>query len=235
MSSSDQIVTKEPRAPGYQPGRFRLILGKCQVGALALARNPRYARSVSKERGGLQSQIVDLNVNKHGRCRSRIRKACVRECHRKTISKDMDLNVATWNTQGLNWSRTEERHVSKLMCLVAEMRSNSVDLMCLTDLHGQQDDAISVDSRYTTCMVEEFILVQCGRVGFFLSPAAVKGWNGKAQGWGEFGRIATIDLLHLPKIQPVSTVGLQPLFHSARLDGSPFASVHIKVMCHWCS
>ena len=130
MSSSDQLVTKEPRAPGHQPGRFRLTLGKCHVGALALARSPRYANTVSKEVGGLHSKIVDLSVNKHGRCRSRIRKSSVRVWHQKIVSKDMDIVVATWNTQGLNWSRTEERHVSKLMCLVADMRQHKWSSFC---------------------------------------------------------------------------------------------------------
>ena len=31
--------------PGCQPGRWRLSLGKCAVGALALARNPRIVRA----------------------------------------------------------------------------------------------------------------------------------------------------------------------------------------------
>ena len=51
------------RRPGCseQPGRWRLTLGKCAVGALALARSPRHVRvREESERGGRKAEIVDL-------------------------------------------------------------------------------------------------------------------------------------------------------------------------------
>lgn len=89
-----------------------------------------------------------------------------------------DLVIGTWNTQGGNWARTEAHHVSKFACLVELMRKGAIDVMCLTDLHGQVDDRVGIDSRHATCMIEEFVLVQCGRVGFFMTPAVAKCWGG---------------------------------------------------------
>ena len=188
-----EVIAGSP-LPGYQPGKWRLNLGYCAVGALALARSPRYAKSkAGSEGGGRKAEIVELAGSKFGRNRNRVRRQ-YRECHQAVISKDRDLVIATWNTQGCNWSRTEERHVSKLKCLVEEMRTKKVDIMCLSDLHGQLDDGIGIDSRFTSCMVEEFILIQCGRVGWFLTPAAAKGWDGKTKCWDVGGRIATIEV-----------------------------------------
>ena len=82
-----------------------------------------------------------------------------------------DLRIGTWNTQGADWARTEERHVSKFTCLVDIMRTAEIDVMCLTYLHGRLDERVGVDIRCTTCMVEEFLFVQCGKVGFFMAPA----------------------------------------------------------------
>ena len=60
------------------------------------------------------------------------------------VAQEHDLVIATWNTQGGNWAKTETRHVSKFQCLVDEMRSKLVDVMCLTDLHGQMDERVGV-------------------------------------------------------------------------------------------
>ena len=84
--------------------------------------------------------------------------------------------------------------MSKFGCLVEAMREEKVDIMMLSDLHGHMDEAVGVDSRFNSCMIEEFVLVQCGRVGFFMSPAVVKGWDGLARCWASGGRFATIDL-----------------------------------------
>ena len=85
--SDKRVAVEGRRRPGYQPGRWRLSLGKCAVGALALSRSPRNERSrVGQERGGLQAKVVDLHVTKGGRDRSRIRRGH-RECHQKSYSK----------------------------------------------------------------------------------------------------------------------------------------------------
>ena len=166
----------------------------CAVGALALARTPRNVRAkVREEGGGKYAKIVDLSESRGGRVRSRIRRQH-RVCHQKVVAQEHDLVIATWNTQGGNWAKTEERHVSKFQCLVDEMRSKSVDVMCLTDLHGQMDEQVGVDSRYTTCMIEEFVLIQCGRVGFCLHPAVAKCWDGTACCWDDAGRVSTIEV-----------------------------------------
>ena len=130
-----------------------------------------------------------------GRMKNRIRRHEYRTCHTTELHTDTDLVVGTWNSQGANWSRTEERHIAKFGCLVEVMREQKIDVMCLTDLHGQVDEAAAVDTRFNTCMLEEFLLIQCGRVGFFLHPAVVKCWDGRAATcWGEQGRVATIDI-----------------------------------------
>jgi hypothetical protein len=43
-------------------------------------------------------------------------------------------------------------------------------------------------------MVEEFLLIQCGKVGFFVTPAVYKLGGGTARVWDADGRVATIDL-----------------------------------------
>ena len=130
-----------------------------------------------------------------GRKKNRIRSHEYRTCHTTELHTHTDLVVGTWNSQGANWSRTEERHIAKFGCLVEVMREQKIDIMCLTDLHGQVDEAAAVDTRFNTCMLEEFLLIQCGRVGFFLHPAVVKCWDGRAATcWGEQGRVATIDM-----------------------------------------
>ena len=74
------------------------------------------------------------------------------------------------------------------------MREKKIDIMCLTDLHGKMDERAGVDTRFCTCMVEEFLLVQCGRVGFFMTPAVYKAWSGHARCWDSDGRVATMDV-----------------------------------------
>ena len=125
MTSDQSVITVGRQRPG-QPGRWRLFLGQCDVGALALARSPRHARTRERrERGGFKAKIVDLDVDKGGRRRSRIRRQ-YRECHQKVVHKHEDLMVATWNVQGGNWSRTEERHVAKFSCLAEGMREGKI-------------------------------------------------------------------------------------------------------------
>eukprot|EP00972_Heterocapsa_arctica_P023003 3382767-Heterocapsa_arctica.AAC.1 len=102
--------------------------------------------------------------------------------------------MGTWNMQGANWSRTEVSHVAKFRCLIHEMRDKQIDVMCVTDLHGQMDERVGVDTRHATCMIEEYVLIQCGRVGFVLHPAVVAGWVGDAIVWDADGRVATIDV-----------------------------------------
>ena len=95
---SDKKVTVGIRRPGIQPGRWRLVLGKCAVGALALSRTPRIVRArVDEERGGRKAEIVDLSISKGGSVRSRVRRQH-RTCHQKTILKEQDLTIGTWNT-----------------------------------------------------------------------------------------------------------------------------------------
>ena len=141
VTGSDKVVTVGVQRPGVQPGRWRLQLGKCAVGALALACSPQNVRAkVREEGGGKNAKIVDLSVSKGGRVRSRIRRQH-RACHQKVVAQEHDLVIATWNTQGGNWAKTETRHVSKFQCLVDEMRSKLVDVMCLTDLRWMNESA----------------------------------------------------------------------------------------------
>ena len=56
------------------------------------------------------------------------------------------------------------------------------------------DEQIGVDTRFQTCVIEEFVLIQCGKVGFCLHPSMTKGWDGKATCWDAEGRVATIDV-----------------------------------------
>jgi hypothetical protein len=113
-----------------------------------------------------------------GRTRSKVRRQ-YRESHSRHIERSSDIIIGKWNMQRANWSRTEERHIAKFECLVHEMQSKHIDIMCLTDLHGQCDERVGLDSRFSTCMIEEFVLVQCGKVGFMMCPAVYKGWGGK--------------------------------------------------------
>ena len=53
--------------PGAQPGRWRLNMGRCAVGALARSRTPQQVRTRERqERGGPQAKIVDLKTNTGG-------------------------------------------------------------------------------------------------------------------------------------------------------------------------
>ena len=67
VTGSDKVVTVGVQRPGVQPGRWRLQLGKCAVGALALACSPRNVRAkVREEGGGKNAKIVDLSGSKGG-------------------------------------------------------------------------------------------------------------------------------------------------------------------------
>ena len=67
VNGSDEVVTVGVQRPGVQPGRWRLQLGKCAVGALALARSPRNVRAkLREEGGGKNAKIVDLSGSKGG-------------------------------------------------------------------------------------------------------------------------------------------------------------------------
>ena len=190
---TDERKTRGLPSVGYQPGRWRLVLGQCAVGALARARTPRHDQI--REQGFRdRARIIDLSVeNGNGRVRSRIRRR-YRPSHARVISVSEDLTIGTWNMQGANWSMTETWHVSKFRCLVLEMRAKSIDIMCVTDLHGQLDEEVGVDTRHSTCMIDEYVLVQCGRVGFMLHPSVVAGWVGEAVCWDAGGRVATMDI-----------------------------------------
>ena len=52
VNGSDKVVTVGVQRPGVQPGRWRLQLGKCAVGALALPCSPRNVRAKVREEGG---------------------------------------------------------------------------------------------------------------------------------------------------------------------------------------
>ena len=190
---TDERKTRGLPSAGYQPGRWRLVLGQCAVGALARARTPRRDQSRERDCRG-KARIIDLSVeNGNGRVRSRVRRR-YRPSHSRAITVSDDLTIGTWNMQGANWSRTEAWHVAKFRCLVSEMRDKSIDIMCVTDLHGQLDEGVGVDTRHSTCMIEEYVLVQCGRVGFMLHPSVVVGWVGDAVCWDDGGRVATMDI-----------------------------------------
>jgi hypothetical protein len=122
-----------------------------------------------------------------------------------------DLCIGTWNAQGADWSLLDERHVAKFVCLVEVMRESKIDVMCLTDLHRKMDERAGVDTRFCTCMLEEFLLVQCGCVGFFMTPAVYKVWGGHAQCWDNDGRVATMDIQVGSCFLRISSVYLAPL------------------------
>lgn len=84
--------------------------------------------------------------------------------------------------------------MAKFVCLVEVMRKGKMDIICLTDLHGKMDERAGVVTRFCTCMVEELLLLQCGRVGFLMTPAVHKAWSGHARCWDSDGRVATIDV-----------------------------------------
>ena len=140
-------------------------------------------------------QRIQRGVDDKGgnRDRSRIRRQ-YRASHVKEIHANDDVTVGTVNMQGANWSRTEERHIAKFNCLMDIMREKKVDVMCVTDLHGAVDERAGLDTRYATCMVEEFLLVSCGKVGFMVTPAIYKLWGGEALVWDRDGRVATTDI-----------------------------------------
>ena len=122
-----------------------------------------------------------------------------------------DLCIGTWNAQGADWSLLDERHVAKFVCLVEVIRESKIYVMCLTDLHGKMDERAGVDTRFCTCMVEEFLLVQCGCVGFFMTPAVYKVWGGHAQCWDNDGRVATMDIQVGSCFLRISSVYLPPV------------------------
>ena len=81
--------------PGAQPGRWRLNMGRCAVGELALSRTPQQVRTRERqERGGPQAKNVDLKTNTGGgRNRDRVRRQH-RECHKAIIVKYEDLKLS---------------------------------------------------------------------------------------------------------------------------------------------
>ena len=192
---SDKRVVQCCLKPGHQPGRWRLQLGQCFVGALARSLSPQQA-SVREDDvwKGRRAEIQDLQGGRCGRARSRQRRM-YRSSQQRVLKMQEDITIGTWNTQGANWARTEERHIAKFKCLTEAMRDHSIDVMCLTDLNGQMDERVGVDSRFESCMIEEFVLVQCGKVGFLMVLALSKCWYGKATCWDEAGRVALIDVL----------------------------------------
>ena len=137
-SVSDRVVVKGREQVGLQPARFRLIPGHCFVGAMSRASSP-HQTSVfrannrvkeAKSKGRL-AEIVDLDVNSHGRTRARQRKD-YRPAQQRVIKLDSDLNIGTLNVQGANWARTEERHISKFRCVIRAMQEHELDVACLS-------------------------------------------------------------------------------------------------------
>ena len=190
--SDKRVVT---RSSG-QPGLFRLQTGRCHVGALSTFHLSPQAIEERKTvgEGRRVAEIQDLRRNTgNGRNRSRVRRQ-FRKAHQQVMQEHEDICIGTWNTQGADWSLTEVRHMAKFKCLVEVMRECKIDVMCLTELHGKMDERAGVDTRFCTCMVEEFLLVQCGRVGFFMTLAVYKAWDGNARCWDGDGRVASMDV-----------------------------------------
>ena len=121
-TGSDQklVASMTDGESGVQPGRYRLVLGKCHVGALARSLSPHQVRSETVERleTGRLAEIQDLHGPKgdnSGRNRWRIRRQH-REAHQRRIKLLDDLVFGTINMQGANWSVCEARHVAKFRC-----------------------------------------------------------------------------------------------------------------------
>lgn len=172
---------------GTQPGKFRLTPGKCGVGALACISTPRQEKKKEGE-GEKYAKIVDSIQNKvgSGRIRNRVRHLH-RSCNTRELKATDDICIGTWNARGASWALLEERHVVKFKILADYMREADFDIICLTDLHGTRDDRAGTDTRFETCMYEEFLIVM-------MIPAVYKCWDGQTKCWDEEGRIVTIDL-----------------------------------------
>ena len=198
------------------------------VGALARTLSPQTDRTKEqiKNGNGRFAEIQCINGvngqhNGNGRNRNRIRRQ-YRKSHQETLKEFDDLCIGTWNTQGADWARTEERHISKFLCLMQVMRDTKVDIMCLTELHGRLDERVGVDTRFMTCMVEQFLLVQCDRAVFFMTPAVYKCWNGSARCWDNDGLVATIDLVIGSCQVRIGSVYMPPLGSSIGLREKVF-------------
>ena len=100
------------------PGQFRLVLGKCFVGALARTLSPQQVRSetVNRISGGRRAEIQTLREEVGGNGR-RVRRQH-REAQQKRLQLHDDLVISTVNMQGANWALCEARHVAKFKCLV---------------------------------------------------------------------------------------------------------------------
>ena len=60
-SMSDKtVVTSSSHSPGVQPGKWRLILGTCAVGARSRSRTPHNQVVSQKGRGEKEAELVDL-------------------------------------------------------------------------------------------------------------------------------------------------------------------------------
>ena len=151
---SDKRVVQCCLKPGHQPGRWRLQLGQCLVGALARSLSPQQGKCMFGRVGGQKFRIC--RGGRCGRARSRQRRM-YRSSQQRVLKMQEDITIGTWNTQGANWARTEERHIAKFKCLTEAMRDHRIDVMCLTDLNGQMDERVGVDSRFESCMIEEFV------------------------------------------------------------------------------
>ena len=180
------------------PGQYRLALGKCYVGALARSLSPHTVSNATTNRiaNSKMAEIRNLKetVGGNGRNRSRIRRPH-REAHQRRLKMNEDIVICAVDMQDANWALCETRRIAKFRCLVDMMHEKAIDIVCLTDLHGSVDERVGVDTRFMTCMIEEFLFIQCGVVGFFMTPATYKAMVGAATVWDGDGRVATVDLM----------------------------------------
>ena len=98
-----------------------------------------------------------------------------RRQYRRSHSEVIDgiLSLATLNVQGLSWSRVDNK--LKLRRLVQDARENHWHCLILSDLHLSVRTQSEV--RLEVVCIEEFVLLQRGKVGFLLSQCMLKVWN----------------------------------------------------------
>jgi hypothetical protein len=89
-----------------------------------------------------------------------------RACYQRVIQEELQL--ATINSQGLDWCRFDNKQ--KLAGLVLSARQGKWNVCFVSDLHN------SMTAVHTVC-VEEYTLVVAGRVGILLDPPSARAWR----------------------------------------------------------
>ena len=136
------------------------------------------------------------------------------------------LHVCTLNTQGMRWDQLDHKH--RLQQLILACRKYEWDLVHLTELRHTPEAAEELQLVY----IEEFLLIQRGRVGFMLPFHTKKLWLNQGSQWhAKSPHHLTICLDILNKSYAFTSVYI-PSGHTA-IQRSHRATVYLQSLDHY--